>query len=118
MVWGAFVGAELVGFITGEYGGGYWSETGPGKDAVMFINEFVVNPEQRGKNIGKYLTKISVDSRLGIFGIDPKVKEMYTTFHIDNMGSRTAFIKGGAYREVMTYDDALRERKTTVAKYP
>lgn len=116
-VWGAFVEGELVGFISGENGGGYWLETGPGQAATCFINEFVVNPEQRGKSIGKYLTKITVDSKLGIFGINPAIKEMYTTFHIDNMGSRTAFIKGGGYHEVVTYSDAFRERSTTVAKY-
>jgi len=116
-VWGAFSGDELVGFISGEIGGGYWLETGPGADAVCFINEFVVNPEQRGKSIGKYLTKISVDAKLGIYGINPAIKEMYTTFHIDNMGSRTAFIKGGGYHEVMTYSDEFRGRSTTVAKH-
>lgn len=116
-VWGAFSDGELVGFISGEDGGGYWLQTGAGQDATCFINEFVVNPEQRGKSIGKYLTKISVDAKLGIFGIKPNIKEMYTTFHIDNMGSRTAFIKGGGYHEVMTYADAFRDRCTTVAKY-
>jgi GNAT superfamily N-acetyltransferase len=116
-VWGAFNGDDLVGLISGENGGGYWLETGAGEKAVCFINEFVVNPEQRGKNIGKLLTKISVDSKLGIFGINPDIKEMYTTFHVDNLGSRTAFIKGGGYWEVMSYSDAFRERSTTVAKF-
>jgi len=116
-VWGAFHNGEMVGLISGEDGGGYWLETGAGREATCFINEFVVNPEMRGKSIGKYLTKISVDAKLGIFGINPKIKEMYTTFHIDNMGSRTAFIKGGGYWECMTYSDAFRDRCTTVAKY-
>jgi ribosomal protein S18 acetylase RimI-like enzyme len=116
MVRGAFSGGELVGFISGECGGGYWSETGAG-DNVCFIHEFVVNPGYRGKSIGKYLTKISVDASLGIFGIIPAVREMYTTFHIDNMGSRTAFIKGAGYHEVMTYADEFRDRSTSVAKY-
>jgi len=117
VVWGAFANGEMVGFISGEVGGGYWLQTGAGQDATCFINEFVVNPTHRGKSIGKYLTKITVDAKLGIFGINPQIKEMYTTFHIDNMGSRTAFIKGGGYEEVMTYSDAFRDRCTTVAKY-
>lgn len=116
-VWGAFHNGELVGLISAEDGGGYWLATGPGENAVSFIHEFVVNPELRGKSIGKNLTKITVDSKLGIFGIKPHIKEMYTTFHVDNIGSRTAFIKGGGYQEVLSYRDEARDRSTTVAKF-
>jgi len=138
-VWAAFEGNTLVGFITGEAGGGYWSETGPGKDATWFIHEFVVNPNYRGKSIGSNLTKLSIDSKevssslsrvsffsslkmpfcvpQGIFGIDPTCREMYTTVHSGNIGSRTAFIKGG-YHEVITYEDDMRKRATTVLKAP
>ena len=49
-VWGAFSeSGELVGFISGETGGGYWLETGDGSASTCFINEFVVSPEHRGK---------------------------------------------------------------------
>mmetsp|Transcript_7002 Transcript_7002/g.14571 ORF Transcript_7002/g.14571 Transcript_7002/m.14571 type:complete len:706 (+) Transcript_7002:178-2295(+) len=116
-VWGAFAeGGELVGFITGEVGGGYWLETGDGEDSTCFINEFVVSPEHRGKRIGVNLTSMSVDPDAGIFAINPDVKEMYTTVHVGNITSRTAFIKGG-YREAMTYKDAMRDRNTTVLKF-
>jgi len=46
-VWGAFDGDKLVGFITGEVGGGYWLQTGDGKQSTCFINEFVVDPVSR-----------------------------------------------------------------------
>lgn len=85
-------------------------------DSVCFINEFVVSPNYRGKRIGVNLTSISVDPHLGIFGVNPNVKEMYTTVHVDNIASRTAFIKGG-YSEVITYADSLRDRNTTVLKF-
>ena len=58
---------------------------------------------------------MSVSPDAGIFAIDPNVKEMYTTVHVGNVTSRTAFIKGG-YREAMTYKDTMRERNTTVLK--
>ena len=116
VVWGAFDGDELVGMITGELGGGYWLQTAAGPDATCFINEFVVNPSHRGKRIGVNLTSLSVHPTLGIFGIHPQVKEMYTTVHVDNVTSRTAFVKGG-YHEVLTYADAQRSRNTTVLKY-
>lgn len=45
------------------------------------------------------------------------IHEMYTTVHSDNVASRTAFIKGG-YHEVITYNDEMRERATTVLKAP
>jgi hypothetical protein len=45
----------------------------------------------------------------------PKVKEMYTTIHEDNIASRKAFLNGG-YTEVITYSDAYRNRNTTVLK--
>jgi len=117
VVWGAFDQGELCGFITGEYGGGYWLQTGPGyaDQTVCFINEFVVDPSKRGKGIGKMLTKMSVDEEVGIFGINPQTREMYTTVHVDNVASRTAFIAGG-YSETITYDDRFRDRSTTVLK--
>jgi len=115
-VWGAFDGDELVGMITGEVGGGYWLQTGAGEDATCFINEFVVDPSYRGKRIGVNLTSLSIHPTMGIFGINPKVKEMYTTVHVDNVTSRTAFVKGG-YHEVITYADKARDRNTTVLKY-
>lgn len=114
-VWGAFDGDKLAGFITGEVGGGYWIETGPGRDATCFINEFVVDPSCRGKGIGKTLTRMSIDSDIGIFGIKSEITEMYTTVHVDNIASRTAFIQGG-YHESITYDDKMRDRSTTVLK--
>lgn len=115
VVWGAFDGDELVGFISGESNSGYWLETGALQHETCFINEFVVNPNQRGKGIGKNLTAISVDAKLGIFGVNPSIKEMYTTVHVDNVASRSAFIAGG-YSETITYADALRDRNTTVLK--
>eukprot|EP00519_Triparma_laevis_P013394 CAMPEP_0182490054 /NCGR_PEP_ID=MMETSP1321-20130603/34_1 /TAXON_ID=91990 /ORGANISM="Bolidomonas sp., Strain RCC1657" /LENGTH=1079 /DNA_ID=CAMNT_0024692183 /DNA_START=288 /DNA_END=3527 /DNA_ORIENTATION=+ len=116
-VWGAFSESdELVGFISGETGGGYWLETGDGSASTCFINEFVVSPEHRGKRIGVNLTSMSVDPKAGIFAVDENIKEMYTTVHVGNVTSRTAFVKGG-YREVMTYADAMRERDTTVLKF-
>ena len=51
----------MVGFITGERGGGYWMETGPKENEVYFIHEFVVDPSMRGKSIGTTLTKMSID---------------------------------------------------------
>ena len=117
LVWGAFLDGDMVGMITGERGGGYWAETGPGSDRTCFIHEFVVKPEVRGKRIGVNLTAISVDPEMGIFGIADDVDEMYTTVHVENVASRTAFVKGG-YREVMTYADAARDRSTTVLKCP
>ena len=116
VVWGAFQDTELVGMITGELGGGYWLQTGAGEEATCFINEFVVNPTFRGRRIGVNLTSMSVDPKVGIFGINPNVKEMYTTVHVDNVTSRTAFVKGG-YNEVITYADAHRSRNTTVLKF-
>lgn len=116
VVWGAFDGNDLVGMITGELGGGYWLQTGGGEDSTCFINEFVVDPAYRGRRIGVTLTSLSVHPTLGIFGINPKVAEMYTTVHVDNVTSRTAFIKGG-YQEVLTYTDQHRSRNTTVLKY-
>jgi Acetyltransferase (GNAT) family len=115
LVWGAFDGEDLVGFISGEMCSGYYHKTTHGQHRTCFINEFVVSPEQRGKRIGVHLTAMSVDPVAGVFGVDPDVKEMYTTVHVDNMASRTAFIKGG-YAEVVTYDDAHRDRHTTVLK--
>jgi anhydro-N-acetylmuramic acid kinase len=117
-VWGAFDVAtgSMAGFITGEVGGGYWLQTGTGEKSTCFINEFVVSPEYRGKRIGVNLTSISVDPKLGIFGVNPSVKEMYTTVHVDNVTSRTAFVKGG-YSEIITYLDAQRDRSTTVLKF-
>lgn len=116
--WGAFDEStgELVGIITGEVGGGYWLQTGDGKGSTCFINEFVVKASHRGRRIGVNLTSMSVDSKAGIWAVNPAVKEMYTTVHVDNVTSRTAFIKGG-YHEVMTYADALRSRDTTVLKF-
>ena len=116
IVWGAFDGEEMVGMITAETGGGYWLQTGAGEDSTCFINEFVVNPAYRGRRIGVSLTSLSVHPSLGIFGIMPSVKEMYTTVHVDNVASRTAFVKGG-YHEVITYKDQHRDRNTTVLKY-
>ena len=52
VVWGAFQDGEMVGMITGERGGGYWEETGAGKENCFFIHEFVVKPDCRGKRIG------------------------------------------------------------------
>ena len=72
VVWGAFQQDELVGFITGEVGGGYWLQTGAGEGATCFINEFVVKPGFRGKRIGVNLTSLSVHPSLGIFGINPE----------------------------------------------
>lgn len=116
-VWGAFTeDGDLVGFITGEVGGGYWLETGNGEDSTCFVNEFVVSPEHRGKHVGVNLASMSVSPDAGIFAINPSVKEMYTTVHVGNVTSRTAFIKGG-YREAMTYKDAMRGRNTTVLKF-
>ena len=118
IVWAAFDEAkdnELVGFISGEVGCDYWLETGAGKTATCFIHEFVVNPELRGKKIGQHLTQISVDPELGIFGVNDEVKEMYTTVHVENVPSRTAFVRSG-YEEVLTYTDHMRDRATTVLK--
>ena len=111
------MGDELVGFISGEFGGGYWVQTGPGRDSTCFINEFVVHPEKRGKRIGVTLTSMSIDPVVGVVSERPSTKEMYTTVHVDNVASRTAFIKGG-YHEVITYEDPFRERSTTVLKAP
>jgi len=116
LVWAAFVEGELAGFITGERGGGYFLKTGPGPAAVCFIHEFVISPNFRGRKIGTNLTQLSIDPKLGVFGIDPAIKEMYTTVHEDNVASRTAFIRGG-YHEVLTYEDAMRKRNTTVLKF-
>ena len=116
-VWAAFAeDDELVGFITGEVGGGYWLETSDTSNSTCFINEFVVSPTHRGKRIGVNLTSMSVDPFLGIFALNPAVSEMYTTVHVGNVTSRTAFIKGG-YREAITYKDAMRDRNTTVLKF-
>lgn len=115
-VWGAFEAGRLVGMLTAEIGGGYWLQTGAGPEATCFVNEFVVDSAYRGRRIGVNLTSLSVHPTLGIFGIRPEVKEMYTTVHVDNVTSRTAFIKGG-YHEVLTYADGHRQRNTTVLKY-
>lgn len=121
-VWAAFSGDEMAGFITGELGGGYWLQTEPGQDASLdndgttcFINEFVVNPKFRRKRIGVRLTTASVDPEMGIWASNPAVTSMYTTVHVDNIASRTAFIKGG-YSEAVTYTDQDRDRNTTVLK--
>jgi GNAT superfamily N-acetyltransferase len=115
IVWAAFCEGELAGFISGEKGGGYWMQTGAGEEPCCFINEFVVAPKWRGKRIGVNLTTLSVDLEMGIWAQDPSIKEMYTTVHVDNIASRTAFVKGG-YRECITYRDAMRDRNTTVLK--
>ena len=82
VVWGAFAGEELAGFITCEVGGGYWLQ-GKGSDGnnsgSSFINEFVVSPNWRGKQIGQNLTSISVDPKLGMWGAHSQVEEVYTT---------------------------------------
>jgi anhydro-N-acetylmuramic acid kinase len=114
-VWGAFDGKQLVGFLSAASNGGYWLNTGAGENATSFVNEFVVDASQRGKGIGKNLTKMSVDANVGIFGVNPAVKEMYTTVHADNVGSRTAFLASG-YEETITYADKARDRNTTVMK--
>jgi len=116
IVWGAFCDDQLVGFISAERGGDYWLQTANTKDSICFVHEFVVHPDFRGKRIGVTLTSISVDCTCGIFAIDPSITEMYTTVHAENIASRTAFVKGG-YREVMTYEDAMRNRRTTVLKF-
>lgn len=128
VVWAAFDSSVeskrdgLVGFITAGRGGGYWLQTaGDGdesngnKDNTWFINEFVVQPNHRGKRIGVNLTTLSVDPDHGIWNVDPASDEMYTTVHVGNVPSRTAFVKGG-YHEVLTYADAMRDRDTTVLK--
>jgi anhydro-N-acetylmuramic acid kinase len=115
IVWGAFYQDEMVGFISGEVGSDYWEETGPGSKKTCFIHEFVVKPDLRGKQIGQNLTSLSVDPALGIFGCRDDVEEMYTTVHVENVPSRTAFIRGG-YTEVVTYKDYQRDRATTVLK--
>jgi hypothetical protein len=95
LVWGAFWEGDLVGMITGERGGGYWAQTGPGAERACFIHEFVVKPGMRGKRIGVNLTALSVDPELGVFGVADDIDEMYTTVHVDNVASRMAFVKGG-----------------------
>ena len=111
---GAFDGDEMVGMITGELGGGYWLQTAGGEESTCFINEFVVNPSYLPSH--RPTSPLSVHPTFGIFGVHPQVKEMYTTVHVDNITSRTAFIKGG-YHEVITYKDQHRDRNTTVLKY-
>lgn len=57
----------MVGLISADESAGYWLETK--KDLVgtpYFINEFVVDPSQRGKGMGKVLTSLTVDAELGI----------------------------------------------------
>jgi len=105
----------LVGVVTAECNGGYWNNSSQSKDKCCFVNEFVVNPQFRGKKIGTNLTKITIDPVLGIWSLMPAVKEMYTTIHEDNGASKGAFINGG-YTEVITYEDAKRNRNTTVLK--
>jgi hypothetical protein len=101
--------------ITAEKNGGYWLNNN--RAHTCFINEFVVNGDFRGKSIGTNLCKMTIDPIYGISSVMPEIKEMYTTVHEDNIGSKTAFIKGG-YTEVTTYTDALRKRNTTVLKAP
>lgn len=115
LVWGAFLDGDMVGMISGEYGSDYWTQTKSGSDRTFFIHEFVVMPELRGRRIGVNLTALSVDPDIGIFGISPKIDEVFATCAKDNVASRTAFIKGG-YDEVLTYVDAARERDTTILK--
>ena len=87
-MWAAFDAEKLVGFLTGEVGGGYWLETGDGKEATCFINEFVVDSSYRGKRIGVNLTSMSIDPQVGIWAIHRGIKEMYATVHVDNVISR------------------------------
>jgi threonine synthase len=135
IVWGSYAEGKLVGLITAARSNGYWLQTEReadygGKDLLVaaqqseaniknlpwFINEFAVDPSQRGKGIGKLLTAVSVDEELGIFAFDKACAEMYTTVHVDNIASRTAFIAGN-YEETLTYADAHRDRDTTVLKF-
>jgi hypothetical protein len=102
--------------ITAECNGSYWNNSTESKTSTCFVNEFVVDQEHRGKRIGSTLTKMTVDPILGIWALMPEVKEMYTTIHEDNIGSRKAFLNGD-YTEVITYADAYRNRNTTVLKY-
>jgi len=118
IVWGAFLQEELVGFISAGMGSEYWMQIqgthAPGK--ASFIHEFVVHPEKRGLAIGTKLTAASVDPDTGIFSPElGEVEEIYTTVHVDNVASRTAFVKSD-YSEVLTYQDAARDRATTVLK--
>lgn len=115
LVWAAFMDDNLVGLISAGIDSGYWKLPGASKD-VAFIHEFAVSAAARGKNVGGNLAAISVDARLGVYGVNPAVEEMYTTVHEDNIASRKAFLKGG-YQDVVTYDDAARERNTTVMKH-
>jgi threonine synthase len=115
-VWGAFDTNKLVGILSAEIGGDYWLQTGDRRESVCFVNEFVVRPDYRGRRIGVNLTAMSIDPSSGIFSLNPSVTEMYTTVHVENITSRTAFIKGG-YREVITYKDTMRKRDTTVLKF-
>ena len=117
LIWGAFDGDKLVGMITGECNGGYWNNAVKSKGLTCFINEFVVDPDYRGKNIGGNLCKMTIDPVHGVWPQMPNVIAMYTTVHEDNIGSYTAFVKGG-YTETITYADALRKRNTTVLHAP
>lgn len=120
VVWGAFLQDELVGFISAGVGSEYWHQiNGTGAEGKgAFIHEFVVHPDVRGHRIGAKLTQASVDPTDGIFSPEVaggKIEEIYTTVHVDNVASRTAFVKS-RYSEVVTYLDAARDRATTVLK--
>lgn len=115
IVWGAFSenNAELCGFISAELGGGYWLQTKHGKDATCFVKQLVVSPEFGGRGIGTNLIRFLA---VEMFAPGTDVKELFTTVHVDNIASRTAFLKAG-YEEAITYTDDARDRDTTVLKY-
>ena len=122
--WGAFSqsNSSLMGFVTLEPGGEYWSEVGTSRqrhDATGFIHEFVVDPAHRGRGCGTRILAAAVATASrsdGIFDLMARMDTVYTTVHQDNVGSRTAFIKAG-FVEVVTYVDAARSRNTTVLKF-
>ena len=62
---------------------------------------------------------MSVDPNAGIWALNTEIKEMYTTVHVDNVTSRTAFVKGG-YSEVCppSHREPSGERPFTLEPLP
>ncbi len=108
--WGAFneTSNELVGIITAISGGQYRLNSHP--QQVFEIIEFVVHREYRGLGIGKHLAKIAKND---IFQENSETQTIYVMLHANNKASFKAFHHSG-WREVITFDDKLRKRETTV----
>jgi len=122
-VWGAYEQDRMVGFISYSllYPRNWWSEyweqvkaanESAGRDVqAAFIHELVVDPEYRGRSIGTDLCRAAQN---GVFSLTA-AQELYTSINAQEAAGKKAFQRAG-FSEVVTYQDQMRDRKTTILK--